>query len=157
MVSQDDLVDIHVGNPLHKITKLLEDIKKQKAFSFTLKGSLGVMGVFLTLSVFGVLGGGHLLCDKGIQTQVGEIRTLHALDTDEAVIPVLSGFLDYFMPRGQHSRVVLVKEDDVVVRIPYHRNVSLKEFEGEKVFVTGKYDACSQTISIKDLNSIEKL
>src|SRR5436190_1901612 len=55
--NKDDLLDVHVGNPLSRITKLLEDIKKQKAFNFTLKGSLGVMGVVLVLSVFGIFGG----------------------------------------------------------------------------------------------------
>src|SRR3989338_7295204 len=37
--TKDDstLLEIHIGNPLRKITQLLEEIKKQKAFSFTLK------------------------------------------------------------------------------------------------------------------------
>jgi len=42
--SQDDLLDVHVANPLRRIAQLLEDIKRQKAFSFTLKGSLGLAG-----------------------------------------------------------------------------------------------------------------
>src|SRR3990167_4871923 len=47
--NQDDLLDVRVGNPLRKIVELLEDIKRQKAFSFTLKGSLGIAGVALAL------------------------------------------------------------------------------------------------------------
>jgi len=39
---QDTLIDVHVSNPLKRIVELLQDIKKQKAFSFTLKGSLGL-------------------------------------------------------------------------------------------------------------------
>ena len=54
-VTQDALLDVHIGNPLRRITQLLEEIKRQKAFSFTLKGSLGIMGVALALSVFGFL------------------------------------------------------------------------------------------------------
>ena len=79
------LVDVHVNNPLKKVIALLEEIKKQKAFSFTLKGSLGIMGVFLALSVFGIFGGGKLLCDKGLQTKVGELRVLQL--TEEATDP----------------------------------------------------------------------
>jgi len=36
--------------------ELLQDIKKQKAFSFTLKGSLGIAGVALALGMFGIFG-----------------------------------------------------------------------------------------------------
>ncbi len=56
--SSDDLIDVHVGNPLRRVIELLQDIKKQKAFSFTLKGSLGIAGVALALGLFGVFCGG---------------------------------------------------------------------------------------------------
>ena len=68
---QDDLLDLHVGNPLRRITLLLEQIKKQKAFSFSIKGSLGIMGVALVAGTFGVLGVNNVLCDKGVQTRRG--------------------------------------------------------------------------------------
>jgi len=42
---EDDILDIHIGNPFRRIIALLEDLKKQKAFSFTLKGSLGIAGL----------------------------------------------------------------------------------------------------------------
>src|SRR3989344_7304729 len=74
--NKDNLLDVHIGNPLRRIAELLEEIKRQKAFSFTLKGSLGIAGVALALGVFGVLGSGRILCDKGIQTQIGTIKIL---------------------------------------------------------------------------------
>src|SRR3990167_9464453 len=87
--TKDDstLLEIHIGNPLRKITQLLEEIKKQKVFSFTLKGSLGIMGVALALSVFGIFGGSKMLCDKGIQTQVGMIKELESSSSEKSTVP----------------------------------------------------------------------
>lgn len=80
--SQDDLIDAHIGNPFVKIMTLLEEIKRQKAFNFTLKGSLGIMGVVLTLSVFGIFGGGQILCDRGTQVEIGTVRQLQVSQED---------------------------------------------------------------------------
>lgn len=153
--NQDDLIDVHVGNPLRKITLLLEEIKKQKAFSFTLRGSLGIMGVFLALSVFGVFGGGKLLCDKGVQSQIGVIKTLAVYDTDGPTIPVLSSILDYFSPKKVHQRSVLVKENEAIINLPFSKDVNLAQYQNLPVMLTGNYDACSQTLKVTDPAAIE--
>jgi hypothetical protein len=153
--NKDDLLDVHVGNPLSRITKLLEDIKKQKAFNFTLKGSLGVMGVVLVLSVFGIFGGNKLLCSKGEQSQIGMIKTLSTYDTDPSRVPFLSNFLDYFRPISQHQRIVLIKDDNSVIRIPYSSKVSSRMFEGQKVIATGEYNSCGQVLEVDEANGIE--
>src|SRR5438046_1279755 len=75
--NDDDILDVHIGNPLYKITKLLEEIKKQKAFSFTLKGSLGIAGVVLAFTFLGVLGAGNVLCSKGVQSEIGVVQILN--------------------------------------------------------------------------------
>ena len=153
--NQDDLLNVHVGNPLHKITQLLEDLKKQKAFSFTLKGSLGIMGVFLTLSIFGVLGGGKLLCDKGIQTQIGTLKSLQFVETDApSTNPILSYILAQFTPKTLHQRVVLINGQSVI-HLLHTKTVDLSRFENNQVITTGKYDACSQTLSLTDPAAIE--
>src|SRR3989338_3621357 len=112
--TKDDstLLEIHIVNPLRKITQLLEEIKKQKVFSFTLKGSLGIMGVALALSVFGIFGGSKMLCDKGVQTKLGTLKIL-AVPENEPSIPLLSPAIDYYkklfsipLP-AQHCRTVL--------------------------------------------------
>lgn len=153
--NQDDLLDVHVGNPLHKITTLLEDIKKQKAFSFTLKGSLGIMGVFLALSVFGVFGGGQILCDKGEQTQIGTLKELQVKDTSVATIPVLSSLLNVFEQKQIHNRTVLIKNDQTVIKIPYTKNIDIVKYKNYQIMATGAYDSCSQSLKITDTNAIE--
>ncbi|MCL5432541.1 MAG: hypothetical protein M1524_00290 [Patescibacteria group bacterium] len=153
--SDDDLLDIHVGNPLRKIVELLQQIKKQKAFSFTLKGSLGIMGVFLTLTVFGVLGGGKMLCDKGTQTEIGTIKTLIIKEDASQKIPVWSNISDYFVYKEKENRVVLVKNDNSVINLLYSNKVDLKRFGSLPVLVTGNYDSCSRTLNLKDPQGVE--
>lgn len=157
--SQDNLVDIHVGNPLRRIANLLEDIKKQKAFSFTLKGSLGIMGVALALSIFGVFGGGKLLCDKGIQSHIGTIKTLNIQDKQSSNIPFLSPFIDLFNTYSSsgkfHFRTILVKSDNLTIHLPYSQSVDYALFQNRAVIVTGNYDSCSQTLTPSKSQSLE--
>nr|MBI5456004.1 hypothetical protein [Candidatus Levybacteria bacterium] len=157
--NQDDLLDVHIGNPLRKIVVLLEDIKKQKAFSFTLKGSLGIAGVALALGVFGVFGGGQILCERGVQSQIGTIKTLNVLETDSSGILILSQFLDYFAPKQTHNKVVLVKNDNLVISLSgkalINNPSSLITTGGYPVIATGNYNSCSQTLTVNDAKGIE--
>jgi len=153
--NKDDLLDVHVGNPLRKITLLLEEIKKQKAFSFTLKGSLGIAGVALALGVFGVFGGGKMLCDKGVQSEIGVVKTLNIIDYERSTIPVISIFLNYFNQPTEHQRLVLIKPDETVVRLAYSKGIDFKQYENFNVIATGGYDSCSKTLTITDPAGIE--
>lgn len=153
--SKDDLLDVHVGNPLHKVIQLLQDIKNQKAFSFTLKGSLGIAGVALALGLFGIFGAGNLLCDKGVQKEIGIIKVLNVQEQESASIPLLSGILDYFSPRAKHNSIVLIKLDQTVISLPYSSKVDLTKFFNYPVIATGKYNSCSQTLTITDANGLQ--
>ncbi|MEK9176553.1 MAG: hypothetical protein AAB520_03865 [Patescibacteria group bacterium] len=151
----DDLVDVHVGNPLTKITRLLEDIKKQKAFSFTLKGSLGIAGVALALGVFGVFGGNQLLCSHGTQTQIGIVKTLQFGEAEKSTVPFIGNLIDRVYPGQTRRRIVLVKSGDNIIGLPYSKFVSLSNYEGEKITATGDYNSCSQTLTITDPSGVE--
>jgi len=152
---KDDLLDIHIGNPLRKITQLLEEIKKQKAFSFTLKGSLGIAGVALAIGIFGVFGGGKMLCEKGVQSHIGIVRVLQIEESNSLEIPVLSRFLNYFYPQDIHKRVVLIKNDTTAITIPYTPLIDFNDVAAYTVVATGEYDTCSQTLHLKDKKGIE--
>ncbi|OGH26413.1 MAG: hypothetical protein A3C30_04895 [Candidatus Levybacteria bacterium RIFCSPHIGHO2_02_FULL_40_18] len=153
--NKDDLLDVHIGNPLRRITELLEEIKRQKAFSFTLKGSLGIAGVILTLSILGILGAGNLLCAKGVQKQIGVVKVLNIKEKEPPAIPLFSDVIDLFFARPKHNSVVLVKSDDTVITLPYSRSVSLNQYASLPVIATGDYDSCGQTLTIKDPTAIE--
>ena len=159
----DDLLNVHVGNPLRKITQLLEDLKKQKAFSFTLKGSLGIVGVVLALSLLGIFGGDRLLCNKGIQSQIGVIKTLQVKEKANSQIPIIGSLLNLFNNSSVRNsvltnRTILIRRDDSTISIVKPSALTIPSYmQGSSVIVTGNYDACVSTISIKETKSIEPL
>lgn len=153
---QDDLLDIRIGNPLRRVVELLEDIKKQKAFSFTLKGSLGIAGVVLVLSVFGLFGGSKIICDKGIQSQIGTVRVLNYREIYSDSIPFVDYVLDFFAPAQKliKNRVVLVNNDQTIY-LPFTKEVDFKKYSDLAVLVTGNYNSCSKTLILSDPSAIE--
>ncbi len=160
-VTNDDLLDVHVGNPLRKISALLEEIKKQKAFSFTLKGSLGLAGIVLVIGTFGFFGGTHALCSKGIQSEVGTLRILTAVDTAKR-IPVVSILTDMLtilqgkqVQNKDTQRVVLIKQNGSVLHLPINSSFSPNLYEGKSVIVTGEEDKCSNTVNVTDSKNIQ--
>ena len=153
--NDDDVLDVHIGNPLTKIVKLLEEIKKQKAFSFTLKGSLGIAGVVLAFSFLGILGAGNMLCSKGVVSEIGTVQVLNIMEPDPPAIPVWSDFVAWFFPRSQRNAVVLVRDDDFVIHLPYKQGVKFDEYHGLPVIATGSYDACARSLTVDDQSGVE--
>lgn len=156
------LLDVHVGNPLRRITVLLEEIKRQKAFSFTLKGSLGIVGVALALSTFGVFGGTKLLCDKGMQTESGVVKVLAIADNETSDIPLIGGAVDYYKKlfsittATPHQRTVLMTQNGTI-HLPNTPGVSFLPFANQAVILTGQYDSCSKVLKVTDPNALEIL
>lgn len=155
------LIDLHVGNPLRRITELLEDIKKQKAFSFTLKGSLGVAGVVLVLTAFGFLGGSQMLCDKGTQSMMGYIRVLQVPEVEKSNIPLVGPVIDFYSvwfttPKPvEKLRTVLITQDSHTIHLPYSRFVNYLPYVSQNIIATGEFNSCSKTLRITDPINIE--
>lgn len=158
---ENTLLDVRVNNPLKKIISLLEDIKKQKAFSFTLKGSLGIMGIVLALSLFGLFGGSKMLCDKGTQSQIGVVKMLQMIDVEVSAVPFIGPLIDsyneYF--RNPYAavlyRTVLIQDDGRVIYLPLTAGTSIQSFAGYRVIATGQYDSCSQVLKITNPQGIQ--
>lgn len=154
---QDDILDIRIGNPLGRIVKLLEEIKNQKAFSFTLKGSLGIAGVILIISVFGIFGGSQIICDKGNQSLIGTVKVLNAREIYSRPVPFFSYIFELVAPSQKYikNRTVLVKNDNTTIYLPFSEEVNVMQFANSSVIATGNYNSCSQTLKINDYSSIE--
>ena len=154
---QEDLLDIRIGNPLRRVIELLEEIKSQKAFSFTLKGSLGIAGVVLLFSFFGLLGGSEVLCNKGVQTHIGTIKVLNYREIYQKDVPFLSFLFDLAAPSQKEikNRVVLIKENNETIYIPFSENLDLTGFNNVSVLATGSYNVCTNTLLISDLQGVE--
>lgn len=152
---QDDLLDLHVGNPLRRITLLLEQIKKQKAFSFSIKGSLGIMGVVLVASTFGILGVNNVLCDKGVQTDKGVLEALvYKENTSTSIldfVPILSSFIQH----PKQPRIILSDIDNKIIHVVAKNEVNLSMFINQSVTLSGNYDSCSQKMTVSDANGVQ--
>lgn len=158
--NDDELVDIHIGNPLRKIQTLLEDIKRQKAFSFTLKGSLGIMGVVLVAGTFGILGGSKALCDKGTQTKIGQIRELTYKENSEKTFIDYIPFLESYFPERKIPRKILIDNTGKVTHLVLKNNISLPNSQlpsSDSYFATGSYDTCSETLTVTDQTGVQQL
>jgi hypothetical protein len=157
----DTVLDIKIGNPLRRITQLLEDIKKQKAFSFTLKGSLGLAGIALVITSFGVFGGTKAFCSKGVQSHIGTLKILNMVDAPdrspiaERVMVVWDAMTGNDFTRRTRQRMVLVRVDETVLTIKERVDgLTLGSFVGQ-VIATGEFDSCSNTLTLKDINAVE--
>ncbi len=152
----DELIDIHIGNPLRRITELLEQIKKQKAFSFTLKGSLGIMGIALVLGTFGFFGGTKALCDKGTMTKLGEIRELSYKENSDRSLLYYIPFLDKLFPDRRVPRKILISDDNRIVHIVFKNETTPNPLQTTTYALTGSYDSCSETLTIDDQLGIQQ-
>ncbi len=156
------LLDVHLGNPLRRIQQLLEEIKAQKAFSFTLKGSLGIAGIALVITTFGIFGGTEAFCSRGTQSEIGTLRMLNAIDSATPPIPFVPApivnvwYALTGKSAGSTQRLVLVRQDRTVLHIVKSASVSLTtSYFNSPVIVTGDYDSCTQTLSVKDSHGIQ--
>jgi len=153
------LLDVHVGNPLRRITQILEEIKRQKAFSFTLKGSLGIMGVALALGTFGIFGGTKALCDKGVQTKMGAIQQL-TYQEEEAVsilndIPILN----MLFKKPTTNRTVLIAPNSEIIHLVLKKYVTLPttySLPTTTYLATGSFDSCSLTLTVNDPSALQQ-
>ena len=152
----DELIDIHIGNPLRRITELLEQIKKQKAFSFTLKGSLGIMGIALVVGTFGFLGGTKALCDKGTMTKLGTVRELSFKENSERTLLYYIPFLDKLFPDRKVARKILIGEDNRIYHILFKQDTTPYPLPTTTYLLTGSYDSCSETLTVDDQLGIQQ-
>lgn len=157
--TQNDLIDLRIGNPLERLMEYLQEIKKQKAFSFTIKGSLGILGVALALSVFGIFGGSKMLCDKGMQSEIGMIKVLKTTEPEASGVFLLGPFIDLYNARFNlsvsHPRVLLIKNNADTIGIPYNSSLNLGIFINQPVIATGQYDACSAVLKVNNQAFLE--
>lgn len=158
------LIDVHIGNPLRRISQLLEDIKNQKAFTFNVKGSLGLAGILLVLTTFGIFGGTRALCNKGEQSRIGRIMQLNLprqpevpslIQRAQNIWNALTGKTTQEKPTAQ-NRLVLIQQDQTVFHILGTIPANILGVSTATFILTGDIDNCSQTITVKDPKAIQE-
>ena len=70
-------------------------------------------------------------------------------------LPIISNILDWFNPKPNYNRTILVREDNSAIRLPYSREVNFSQYNNAQVVATGNYDSCAQSLTIKDASAVE--
>ncbi len=155
---EDDLLDIHIGNPLRRVIEVLEEIKKQKAFSFTIKGSLGIAGVVLAFSFFGLVGGSKIICNKGNQSHIGLVKSLAYREIYSESLPLLGYVLDIVTPPKKFIKnsTILITQEGQTINLPYSKHLEIGLFSNKTVIATGEYDSCSRSLVIDQSSGVEE-
>lgn len=158
--NKETFVDIHINNPLTKIVELLKDIKNQKAFSFTLKGSVGIMGVAVVLVGGGILGGNRIMCSKGTQARIGEVRVLAYSQPAVSDQPIRNKIRAFFgkvptLTPPEYKWVILVDSNGTAVRLLNKTQSYLESFAGHTVTAVGDLNGCNQELTVAT-NGIEE-
>lgn len=157
-LDDETLIDVHIGNPLRRITRILEEIKSQKAFSFSIKGSIGVAGVVAVLGTAGFFGGFNALCNKGIQSEIGLVRTLNFEEKTEESLFIISQVKDFLgFPDNQkmRKRILLIKPGMSTVNLLTDSENQLEPYNNKQIIATGNYNSCQNTLKLTNKNSIE--
>lgn len=154
---EDTLINVHVHNPLKKITKLLEEIKKQKAFSFSIKGSLGIAGIALVITSFGIFGGTKAFCTRGSQTFMGSLYILSYENKQRSPYPFIDQLKVWLLNEKPErvKRMIVLRPDSTILHLQQFTEKEAKPYMNRRVFVTGDYDACSEIVTITEPNAVQ--
>lgn len=157
-LDDETLIDVHIGNPLRRITRILEEIKQQKAFSFNIKGSIGVAGVAAVLGTAGFFGGFNALCNKGVQSEIGLVRTLNFEQNskeDVFIVSQVKDFLGMNTSKPLRKRTLLIKSGTSAINLLTAFETQLDFYNNKQVIATGNYNSCQNTLKLTSKNSIE--
>lgn len=166
--SSDDLLDIQVHNPLHKIIKILEDIKNHQSTTFSLHLTIPLIALPIFIAVlFGVFQMGKIqaACFPAFTSRIG---VMHTISVD--VPKTNTGFFTQFIPflpnvslaaaksLNKMTRFLLIS-DTTLEPIQVIKNISLdlSSFENAQVILSGTYSACTNTITLDSVKNIEIL
>lgn len=154
------LLDVHIGNPLRRISDILEEIKRQKAFTFDIKGSLGAAGIVLVLTTFGIFGGTKAFCLKGEQFHIGRLTILNlpVEPPNNSLVAKLDRV--WQAAKGQElpsekvtKRFLLIEQNQTIYSLIGVPNIPI--IEDISYIARGEVDTCSQTITLKSPEDLQ--
>jgi len=155
-IKASQLSKVEVYNPLKRITKLLKQIERQKAFSFKLRSSLGIFLIAMVLAFVGAYGGSKILCSRSIQTHVGFLKILNYQQSGHLSFLERIPYLSNYVSLPKTPTIILIDNQSHVIHLISENGVNLLSFANLHVFATGRYNSCSQTLKIFSPSGIER-
>jgi hypothetical protein len=165
--SDDNIVDIKVKNPLHKIVQILQDIKSHQSTSFNMHFSIPLVAlpIFL-LALFSVfqLGRAQVSCLPTFTSKIGTLKTINVLaPKDNGFFSNLFSFFPS-LPRitaqdelENKTKSLLIGVSEEPISIIKPDNLDLLNFEGNSVIVSGNFSQCTNSITLDNKQNISLL
>lgn len=134
---------------------------KKRGFGLRFGRLLVIMVLLLLLIHAGTLMTKHVLCDNGVQTQVGGFKLLQSTATKGDMWSHLHKTLwkkDEMRATNttdENKRAIIFTPAKVAIQLVTGKDVKLDAFTEKTVFVTGRYNSCNQTIHVANPQDIE--
>lgn len=160
--SEDNIVDVKVRNPLKKITKILEDIKKHQNTSFAIKFSIPLIALPVFLFIVFQLGRAQTACVESFSSKKGEFQVIEVLVPKENP-GFFSRIFSFFpsipnlTPKSElvpEKRAILTDSEGSTFNVIYPAGFLVEVYSGQEVVITGNISACTNTIALDTLQNI---
>ncbi len=158
----ETLVDVKVRNPLHKITKLLQDMRSKQSTTVSMRFTIPLIALPIVLLAAFQLGRAQTTCATRFTSQIGIIRTIAVLTPVESK-DVFTSLLSFFpeVPKLQKStdlvqmnRTILVDLEGKVINVLHDGKLDISEYNNQGVILTGTLSPCADTITLDDKRNI---
>lgn len=156
------LVDVRVANPLHRIAKLLQDIKSHQSTTVSMRFTIPLIALPIVLLVAFQLGRAQTSCSPLFSTQTGIVRLL-SLEVPKENTSWFGRVFNYLPGNSKpqktvtftrENRAVLMTSDGQTLTLLPAAGVKLAPFANQGVIVTGDYSACNRVITVDNAANI---
>lgn len=164
VVEDEAVVSIKV--PLiSKMYKMLDNIRRHQATTFSLKFTIPLIALPIFLLVAFQLGRAQITCVSSFSSQVGTVH-VSTIQAPKKSPGFLSTMLSFFPEAAAltpatelitENRALLIAPTGQIYHIIYNQNIPMSLFEGKRVAVTGNVSACTNSIALDSAENISVL
>lgn len=160
--SDDDLVDVQIHNPFHKILKILNDIKMHQSTTFAFRFTIPLIALPIFLLAAFQLGRAQTSCATQISSKIGTIEQVTAQIPKDS--PGIWATIWSFLPSipsltpqkeliGE-TRTLLVDARGETLTIVHPTNIHFEDYRKTRVILTGKLSVCTSTLTVDSPQNI---
>lgn len=157
----DTLVDIKVANPLRKIVKILEEIKKKQSTTFSFRFTIPLIALPVFLFAAFQLGRVQSNCSPEFVSRIGTLRTLSVAMPKQST-GLISDVLSFMGISTQQKlndfetlpKTILITDTDNPISVLHPESYPISSFEDQRVIITGNLSKCTDTLSLDSFQNI---
>jgi len=160
------LIDVKLNNPFHKISLLLQDIKKHQGTTFDFKFTIPILALPIVLLAAFQLGKINTSCLETFTAKTGTVHILSVMAPKDESPTIWQTVLTFVPGVSQPTaKKDLVSEDEAVLLTDEGNSItivtnylsSLKKYDNQYVIISGNASECTNTITLDDKDNVEGL